>query len=236
MAQQVSGSDLTLLDAIRTEVVPRPALMRWNAWQQWRAAEGLRPRKARDGIEVPNVQEVALWKSVMEALHGPGWTADLLAMEVAEEHAVGPPASVPSLVPTTAADHPMGISPGSGVAEEAVSGVRSPGSWNSRSPGTAEEVTERIFRPFRPETEALDDYVSRITRQASVLSALGEAIQPEVVALMLQKARYESRVHDDAPGDAARQLRMLQREYAFENLDLDGTAEQLNRLRALEGL
>ena len=169
MAQQVSGSDLTLLEAIRQEIVPTPALMRWNAWQQWRATAGLRPRKARDGIEVPNVQEAAYYKSVMAALYGEAWAVELATQDVTEETTEADPlARESSLEPAAAAGHPTEESPGSGQPGEPGSGVKSPGSWDSDHPGTSEEVTERIFKPFRPGIEALSSYVNTIKRQARV--------------------------------------------------------------------
>ena len=62
---QVSDSTKTLLDAIRDGDVPRPGLMRWNAWQTWRRGEGRRPLVSRDGVTTSNAEESALRKSVI---------------------------------------------------------------------------------------------------------------------------------------------------------------------------
>ena len=84
MAKQVSNTELTLIECIREGIIAAPPLLRWNQWQQWRAGEGKRPILSRDGFAIPQAQESALWKSVMNELHGPTWSIDLLSGEVAE--------------------------------------------------------------------------------------------------------------------------------------------------------
>ena len=81
MAQQVSGSDKTLIQAIRDGDVPRPALMRWNEWQAWRTSSGRRPRQATDGYTVSQAQESAIWKSVMVELYGTERSVQLASMD-----------------------------------------------------------------------------------------------------------------------------------------------------------
>ena len=81
MAQQVSGSDKTLLEAIRDEEVPSPDLMSWNDWQVWRSTTGRMPRVATDGYSVTRAQEVALWKAVMLDLYGEDWSIRLVSAE-----------------------------------------------------------------------------------------------------------------------------------------------------------
>ena len=93
MAQQVSGSEKTLLEAIRDEDVPRPALMRWNDWQVWRSTSGRMPRMATDGYAVSRAQESALWKSVMLELYGDDWSVRLLSAEADAPDPVETPAA-----------------------------------------------------------------------------------------------------------------------------------------------
>ena len=81
MARQVSGSDKTLIDAIRDGEVPQPILMSWNAWQAWRSRTGRMPRQATDGYTVSRAQEVALWKAVMNELYGEDWSIQLASVE-----------------------------------------------------------------------------------------------------------------------------------------------------------
>ena len=81
MARQVSGSDKTLIDAIRDGEVPQPILMSWNAWQAWRSRAGRMPRQATDGYTVSRAQEVALWKAVMNELYGEDWSIQLASLE-----------------------------------------------------------------------------------------------------------------------------------------------------------
>ena len=121
---QVSNNTKTLLDAIREGEVPRPELMRWNAWQTWRRGEGRRPLVSRDGVTTSNAEESALWKSVMCELYGTEWSI-LLAAEEHEETVSAPtepsapaPAAAaaasssqpsdPSLVPDAGAGTPQG--------------------------------------------------------------------------------------------------------------------------------
>ena len=73
MAQQVSGNDKTLIQAIRDGEVERPGLLNWNQFQVWRRQNGMRPVVARDGYTTTTTQESALWRAVMNEFHGDGW-------------------------------------------------------------------------------------------------------------------------------------------------------------------
>ena len=102
MAQQISGSPLTLLEAIRAGEVQSPPLMSWNNWQPWRKNFGRRPKQAVDGYSTSTTQESALWKSVMNELHGTDWAVQVLSLEAT--HTEAPPlAGEPSLAPAAAA-------------------------------------------------------------------------------------------------------------------------------------
>ena len=90
MARQVSGSDKSLLDAIRDGDVARPALMRWQAWLRWRKGEGMRPTAARDGTATSSLQESTLWKAVMNELYGDEWSITLAAEEGAGQGPAAP--------------------------------------------------------------------------------------------------------------------------------------------------
>ena len=79
MAQQVSGSDLSLIEAIRKEEIPTPQLFDWFRWQRWRKEEGRRPMKKKKSpyFTTPS-QEYALYRAVMNDLYGDGWKNQLL--------------------------------------------------------------------------------------------------------------------------------------------------------------
>ena len=73
MAQQVSGSDKTVLVAIRDGDIPRPELMDWNNWQIWRRDHGRRPTSAGDGYVTTSTLETNIWRAVMADLYGENW-------------------------------------------------------------------------------------------------------------------------------------------------------------------
>ena len=152
MAQEVSGSEKTLLAAIGDGDVAQPSLMRWNAWQQWRSGPGCRPTSAVDGYTTTTSQESALWRAVMSELHGPDWAVSLASADggdaaVSEQSYGTAPAGEPRATPAAAssaastaaaeaaaaaAGIPMEEGPGSGDARAAAaalpSGAGSPGS------------------------------------------------------------------------------------------------------------
>ena len=152
---QVSGHrDLTLLDAIRQNVVPRPPLMVWNDWQVWRRDFGLRPTMAADGEATTSTQESAFHRAVMTELYGDDWALQLvtrgngdgepLPAELRPDPASGAAdgtagdAAAAAAAATPAAEAPASpvptkrvaqeVSPGSGAASE---GLRTPSSWDS---------------------------------------------------------------------------------------------------------
>ena len=94
MAQQVSGSERTLIEAIRHGEVPRPPLMGWNDFQVWRRDHGKRPTQAVDGYVTETPVETALWRSVMMDLYGEDWSVRVAAGETGATER-GPAASVP---------------------------------------------------------------------------------------------------------------------------------------------
>ena len=106
MAQQVSGSNKTLKDAIRDGDVQVPVLMRWNTWQQWRRDTGLRPTAAVDGEATTTGLESVLWKSTMLDLYGEDWTFELLGKDEAQAPALVAQGRAPCLRPDASADEP----------------------------------------------------------------------------------------------------------------------------------
>ena len=224
MTQQVSGSEKTLLVAIRDGEIERPVLMRWNAWQQWRSGAGMRPTLARDAVATTNTEESALWKAVMCEFYGTEWSLTLAAAEdEAETVAPAAAASAETQQPTEPSLEPAGgagqltprpapsieRSPGSG---EVRTGAAGPGSgrgtpdpsWSSQDPGTPTRLNTAIVKPFAPATEVLERYLERTKKQAKALSALGEPLGDGVLEALLAKATYENKIHEEAMGDALR--------------------------------
>ena len=112
MTQQVVGTDKTLLRCIQDGDLPRPDLMRWNAWQRWRREIGRRPTQSRDGYTTSAAEESALWKAVMLELYGSEWALELAAAEdaPAPEERDGQPGE-PRLSPAAGAVPDEGAAP-----------------------------------------------------------------------------------------------------------------------------
>ena len=237
MAQQVSGSDKTLLEAIRDEEVPRPALQRWNEWQVWRSGPGRMPRMSTDGYSVTRAQESVLWKAVMLDLYGEDWSFQLVSAEAEAPDtadstgAAGPagptedpfPDSIPvgpGFFESPGSGRLTGVAtpiPGaSGVVSNPGSGVETPQSWSSQSPGTPGGLTQMVLRPFRPEAETLERYRDRVQRQAMALELAEAPLGEGVLDHLLSRAYYEDLVFTEARQDTAMQVRIIRREFAKE--------------------
>jgi hypothetical protein len=213
-SRQVTGSEKELRQAIQDGDLPKPPLMLWNPWQKWRRDFGGRPTSTVDGATTSNPTKSALWKSVMLDLYSPEWAVLTASADVTEE---GPPevpitagtmpASVASLEPSAAANDPVTtatvvgglatprraqeVSPGSGQAAGAASpgsGIQSPASWTSRSPGTPTRLRQRVFKGYQPETEPLENYISRVQRQVAVLESLGDPLEEGTFESVLAKS------------------------------------------------
>ncbi len=91
--RQVTGVDLTFLEAVEQSLVPTPTLMDWNDWQRWRRTVGMRPTYADDGAMLDNRAEVSLWRQAMEHLYGADWLEELTAGPAAQRAAASGPAA-----------------------------------------------------------------------------------------------------------------------------------------------
>jgi len=97
LVTEVSGFAGTLDEAIRTDVIPVPELMSWNAFQQWRRDVGRRPVMHRDGVSRFSGEGYALYEATMEAQYSAAWR-DRLAQDerrAAQAGTVGDPATGP---------------------------------------------------------------------------------------------------------------------------------------------
>ena len=251
MARQVSGSEKTLLEAIRDGDVPRPALMSWNEWQAWRSTTGRLPRLGTYGYKLTRAQEVALWKSVMNELYGDEWSIMLASRDVGldgrpdeggadegrrvsamddewdETAAAGAQpaaASFPERVSSPGSGYdndtlpasPMPKMTGSRPVSSPGSGQQTPQSWHSDRPGTPKSLTERVLRPFRPESEELAVYTNRVKKQARALALAEAPLAEGALEHLLSRAKYEQMLFSQAKGDISAGARLLRREYAVE--------------------
>ena len=94
--REVSGGDGTLAESIAGGDVPMPAVMDFNAWQQWRKGPGRRPQTTKgDPATTTPRQESELWRGTMQRLFGAEeWRtrleeAQLAAPEAAETAPTG---------------------------------------------------------------------------------------------------------------------------------------------------
>ena len=216
MAQQVAGSNKTLIECIRDGEVERPALMRWNAWQAWRSGAGRRPVVSREGHTTTAAEESALWKSVMCDLYGTEWSIQIASEETEAAPGAAPSSqpSEPGLVPAAGAGVPLtpGLpveqSPGSGASP---TGAANPGSgpatpvppWSSQNPGTPTRLNHEVVKEYQPAAETLERYQTRVKKQAQALENLGEPLGEGVLPALLAKAAYELRLYEEAKEDAS---------------------------------
>ena len=251
MARQVSGSEKTLIQAIRDGDVERPTLMDWNTFQVWRSRNGRRPIVATDGFTTTTTQESALWKSVMADLYGENWTM-ILAQGGEEPRETGtpPPPREPRLEPAAGAEV---VTPGPALRESPGSGDLPPGaaesgpsspvpSFDSQRPGTPAGLTAKVLKPFVPQKESLLKYQERVKKQAAALESLGEPLTEGVLDVLLQRAEFQDEIFEQGRTDVRKQIRALRRLYAVELVAYDGSEDdatkmaQSIRMQALEAL
>ena len=80
--QEVSGTDMTLLDSIRKGEIEKPPLCDYSvgaSWLKWRNTVGRRPNKATDGTTTSQGLEAHLWRTAMNENHGDEWEEKLKA-------------------------------------------------------------------------------------------------------------------------------------------------------------
>ena len=249
MARQVSGSEKSLVQAIRDGDVERPALIDWNGFQVWRSQNGRRPLVATDGYTTTTTQESALWKAVMADLYGENWTM-ILAQGGVEPRETGTPLPPrePRLEPAAGADV---VTPGPATRESPGSGDLPPGavgsgpsspvpSFDSQRPGTPVGLTVKVLKPFVPQKESLLKYQERVRKQAAALESLGEPLTEGVLEVLLQRAQFQDEIFEQGRTDIRKQIRSLRRLYAVELVAYDGSEDdaakmaQSVRMQALE--
>ena len=255
---EVSGSTQTLKQAIDAGEIEAPGLLEWNAWQKWRRDVGKRPSQRVDGRTTSNTEEAALWKATMEDRYGSDWSMQLMT-QVAEtqtglgaEADVAQASTVPSGGPAAADVLPpqeaqvstprarTEASPGSGngpVVKSPGSGAQSPvSSVDSRQPGTPGSLNAKLLIPYDPAKEPIERYLERTSRIAAALNSLGNPIADGVVENLQAEAEVLLSIYESAPNDRDAQNERLKEEFAFQFLDIDGTATQFAKLTALENV
>ena len=212
--QEVSRSTKTLKQAITDGEVPKPPLCAWNGWQNWRKELGERPTIAKDGFNPQPGQESKLWKDTMKDLYGPEWSEKLAEGDTGEGS--GASGSVPSVAPVAprldpqveptgtpvAAGVPVPdtepvtprrivdpLNPGSGDSKDIASpGSGTSGSWNSREPGSAEGLRDRLLREYKPGVDNLEAFLNKVRRQAVVLAQMNMPLGEGALEIVIEKA------------------------------------------------
>ena len=263
-SQEVSGSTLTLKQAIDAGEIEVPGLLEWNAWQKWRRDVGKRPTQRVDGRTTSNTEEAALWKATMQDRHGSDWSMQLMTQVAETQTGLGaeadvaqassvpsggpaaadvlPPQEPPALgaQPSTPRAGRTEASPGSGngpVVRSPGSGAQSPvSSVDSRQPGTPGSLNAKLQIPFDPAKEPIERYLERTQRIVTALSSLGKPVAEGVVDGLQAEAEVLLSIYESAPNDRDAQNERLKEEFAFQFLDIDGTATQFAKLTALENV
>ena len=177
---EVSGSTLTLEEAISDGSVPVPDLMPYNQWLAWRAQEGSRPVRRRGDVRTTSsAQESELWRATMQDIYGGDWAEQLAARgsgTTRGQEAVGssaPPA------------------PGAGASAGTRVLVEAQGSQGASSGSvTPQELKPLIEQEFDSRRETFEAWKSRVVRLVSRAEALGEELPPEFLHKVVGKGEY----------------------------------------------
>ena len=214
---------------------PAPDLLSWRLWQVWRAGDGRRPAIRRgDSVTTSIQQESAMWKEVMEAVHGPDWRVELRASnqdagiagstELLGEDGSEVPAARSGAVGTSAA--------ASAPAAATTGGSRSLNAEtvSSGRPG-AEILRRRLLIDVDPAQDDLTAFGLRIDRIAAALDLQGCMPPEQEIAEIKYRAEYMFMIHGIA-GDA--QVTYLKDQFSHVLLAEDlGENERASRSRAL---
>ncbi len=236
----VTGYEGTIGEAIADGAIPRPPLVSFNEWQQWRRDFGKRPRHATEGGTTSSRTEASLWRTTMADLYGVDWQLDLAVRAAVEEPvALGAPppgASSPEstgpaagagAAATEQGQEQTPASPGSGLEEIQ-------GSWHSSNPGSPGALTARIMAPFNPAIGTFEEYERRIRKQAAALELLEVPIAPGTIEKLLMKGQILQTMSDTPEIES--KLKYLKRQLALEMCDVDEGQGVLHRAEALREL
>ena len=240
--RQVRGSSKSLLRCIRDGEIPKPPLMSYLQWLSWRKEVGRRPTNKQDGYYIPKALEAALWRSVMQDLHGSDWAVRCCSSEVDSvgdpdaEQAVG---SAPSVavrdpggahtgnaacrsIPEVSPAHLRGpdqpVSPYSNVqgAPSEVSWFSSDGSHKS---GPIEQrMLTRFREPFQPRLDSIEKFKEARRKQAHFLRQYNyyPTTLPDALDVILRQAEILLNLEQAYPEDNIKQLEELQSMYLFD--------------------
>ena len=125
------------------------------------------------------------------------------------------------------------ISPGSGRG--------TPSSFHSErvNAQNVDEVTRKLFRPYDPEKDTLENYVDKLRRQVRAVRHHGRPVDESVYQSLVGKAEIVDALHREFPLDYQSQKDKIVAEIAFEYQQTDLTVPdgaQVLKIKVLEEL
>ena len=186
-----------MLESINAEDCEAPDLLSWREWQTWRAGSGRRPAICRGDTTSTTIQEEGeMWRTVMEAVHGPDWRMHMRQANTDPGLAGGSellgedkPETMPAAngaVPAAEAATPIRVGGGSRsqYADTASSG----------RPG-AEELRRRLLLDIDPIKETLPVFSARIDRIATVIAMHADPVSQQELIEIKVKGEYMLFLH-----------------------------------------
>ena len=188
--REVSGEEGSLAEAIAGAKVPKPDLVDFNDWQQWRKRLGKRPRKdLGDARSTTAQEEVQLHKATMELIYGASWRSDLVDQQVAraaQAEQAGPDGDPEE--PGAAAGGVQG-----GQAPAAPAGPAAVGAEGAGSPPsgavTPKSLLATLEAGFDPTKETMEAFQERVVRTAKSLEDMGKPLSEFAVRRLVRRAQ-----------------------------------------------
>ena len=84
--REVTGTNRSLAACIADGTIPKPKILDWQDWMQWRKGAGMRPKlKLGDPVSTTLRHESVLWRSTMRQAYGEDWRTLLEEQQADQE-------------------------------------------------------------------------------------------------------------------------------------------------------
>ena len=164
----------SLLKLIDEGEMEPPEILSWRERNHWRKGPGRRATLGKgDPPEMCTsaAEEVALWRSLMSALHGVGWKEEVAAAAVAVGSAAGSGFAA-TVVTSTQQQQQQQQRQGASSAG---------GKTGSSGVATGDSLRARLAVGFDSAKESPDEFSLRMARTLSALELLGEPVSGELM-------------------------------------------------------